>query len=159
MLLYNITDLDTLEVTLLALEPKVDDDSQDMSPTVRAAYKEVAMYKDLLLLGDLPTITQEKRPMEWISAATSLSMPAQVAIMSAFLTLAIKMTGKRPAALGLKMPGGKLLGKKREEVISYMAIMQTIMDAMSKGNKWNKMDKFAILRKMEKDFNKVSAEF
>jgi hypothetical protein len=51
---YNITDLDTLEVTLLALEPKVDDDSQEMSPTVRAANKEVAMYKDLLLLGDHP---------------------------------------------------------------------------------------------------------
>ena len=154
---YNITDLDSLEVTLLALQPKVDEDSQDLSHNVRVAYKEVAMYKDLLLLGDLPTITQEKRPLEWITAATSLRMPAQVAIMTSCLTLAIKMTGKKPVAWTLKMPGGKLLGKKKDEVTSYMAIMQTIVDAMSKGNKWNELDKFAILRKMEKDFIQVGA--
>ena len=34
-----------------------------------AAYKEVSNYQDLLLLGDLATITQEKRPYSWISSA------------------------------------------------------------------------------------------
>ena len=34
-----------------------------------AAYKEVSNYQDLLLLGDLATITQEKRPYSWISGA------------------------------------------------------------------------------------------
>ena len=64
---------------------------------------EVAMYLDLLLLGDLPTITQEKRPFEWIYSAPSLSIPAQVALMTSFLTLAIKMTGKRPAKFNIRM--------------------------------------------------------
>ena len=34
-----------------------------------AAYKEVSNYQDLLLLGDLATITQEKRPYSWIRGA------------------------------------------------------------------------------------------
>ena len=79
--------------------------------------------------------------------------------MTSFLTLVIKMTGKKPEGLKLKMPGGKLLGKKRDEVTSYMALMETIMDAMSKGNKWDKTEKFAILRKMENDFTQVCAEY
>ena len=40
----------------------------DLSPRVAAAYKEVSNYQDLLLLGDLATITQE-RPYSWISGA------------------------------------------------------------------------------------------
>ena len=79
--------------------------------------------------------------------------------MTSFITLAIKMTGKRPAKFNLKMSGGKLLGKKREEVTSYMAIMQTIVDSMSKGNNWEKVDKFVNLKKMETDFNNIIAEF
>ena len=75
--------------------------------------------------------------------------------MTSFLTLAIKMTGKRPARFNMGMPGGKILGKKREEVISYLAIMQTIVDSMSKGNNWEKVKKFAILKKMEEDFSKI----
>ena len=34
-----------------------------------AAYKEVSNYQDPLLLGDLATITQEKRPYSWIRGA------------------------------------------------------------------------------------------
>ena len=41
----------------------------DLSPKVASVYKEVADYQDLLLLGDLPTITQEKRPYSWIRGA------------------------------------------------------------------------------------------
>ena len=33
-----------------------------LSPRVEAAYREVSNYQDLLWLGDLATITQEKRP-------------------------------------------------------------------------------------------------
>ena len=40
---------------------------------VAAAYKEVSNYQDLLLLGDLPTITQKKRPYSWISGALAHS--------------------------------------------------------------------------------------
>ena len=65
--------------------------------------------------------------------------------MTSFLTLAIKMTGKRPPRFNMRMPGGKILGKKREEVTSYLAIMQTIV---SKGNNWEKVKQFADLKKL-----------
>ena len=79
--------------------------------------------------------------------------------MTSFLTLAIKMTGRKPKRLIMKMPGGKILGKKRKEVTSYLVIMKTIVDSMSKGNNWKKVDKFAKLKKMEKDFNQIINEF
>ena len=47
-------------------------EKMDLSPKVASVYKEVADYQDLLLLGDLPTISQEKRPYSWISTAPSL---------------------------------------------------------------------------------------
>ena len=58
------------------------------------------------------------------------------------------MTGKRHPRFNVRMPGGKILGKKREEVTSYLAIMQTIVDSMSKGNNWEKVKEFANLKKM-----------
>ena len=45
------------------------------SPGAAAAYSEVVVYRDLLLLGDLATISQEKRPYQWIQQAGSLSGP------------------------------------------------------------------------------------
>ena len=39
------------------------------------AYSEVVVYRDLLLLGDLATISQEKRPYQWLQQAGSLSGP------------------------------------------------------------------------------------
>ena len=48
------------------------------------------------------------------------------------------------------------MGKKREEVTSYLAIMQTIV---SKGNNWEKVDEFTSLKKMEKDLFKIIDEF
>ena len=84
---YNITDMDTLEVSLLALQPRQDVEKLELNPSVAEACKEVAMYMDLLLLGDLPTITQEKRPFEWIYSAPSLSITAQVVLLTSFLTL------------------------------------------------------------------------
>ena len=151
--------MDTLEVSLLAFQHKVDVEKLDLSPSVAEACNELALYKDLLLLGDLPTITQEKRPFTWISSAPSLTILTQVAIMTSFLTLAIKMTGNSPSRINMKMPGGKILGKKKEEVTSYLAIMQTIVDSMSKGNNWEKVDRFANLKNMENDFNKIVNEF
>ena len=43
-----------------------------LSLFVESAYQSVSLYRDLLLLGDLPTITQEKRPYEWIYSAHTL---------------------------------------------------------------------------------------
>ena len=56
----------------------------------------------------------------------------------------------------MRMPGGKIFGKKREEVTSYLAIMQTIV---SKGNNWEKVKQFADLKKMGEGFSKICNEF
>ena len=46
--------------------------------------------------------------------------------MISFLTLAIKITGKRPPRFNMRMLGGKILGKKREEETSYLAIVDSM---------------------------------
>ena len=55
--------------------------------------------------------------------------------MVSFITISIKMTGKKPSSLNMKMPGGKITGKKREEPVSYLAIIQIIADSMNQRNK------------------------
>eukprot|EP00091_Calanus_sinicus_P006799 TRINITY_DN1755_c0_g1_i4.p1 TRINITY_DN1755_c0_g1~~TRINITY_DN1755_c0_g1_i4.p1 ORF type:complete len:251 (+),score=122.69 TRINITY_DN1755_c0_g1_i4:101-754(+) len=156
---YKITDDNCLETCLLSLQPEEDIKMLDVSPSVTEAWKEVAMYRDLLLLGDLPTINQEKRTFEWIYSAPSLSTPAMEALMVSFITISMKLTGKKPSRLNMKMPGGKISGKKREEVVSYLAIIQTIADSMNQRNKWEKEDKSSILRKMNQDLNKIINDF
>ena len=61
------------------------------------------------MLGDLPTITQERRPYEWIYSAPGLSIPAQVVLMTSFITLSIKLTGNKPSRLNMKMVGRSLV--------------------------------------------------
>jgi len=149
---YNVTEHDSLEATAFALQPKVDINGLE-TPAVKIAVKEVALYKDLLLLGDLPTITQEKRIYEWIGAAPNLSKPAMVAIIISFITLAMKMTGRRPKRYSSKVPGGKLV-KTKADVTSYLAIMQTIVNAMDK----SKMKKINNFKKMEDDLTHIIEE-
>ena len=96
----------------------------DLSPRVAAAYKEVSDYQDLLLLGDLATITQEKRPYSWISGAPTLSPEAQTALTSSLLGLTLKLTGAKLANFKLKLPGGKMRTKSRPEVVAYLALIQ-----------------------------------
>ena len=95
-----------------------------LSPTVAAAYKEVSNYQDLLLLGDLATITQEKRPYSWISGAPTLSPEAQTALTTSLLGLTLKLTGAKLANFKLKLPGGKMRAKSRPEVLAYLALIQ-----------------------------------
>ena len=97
----------------------------DLSPKVASVYKEVADYQDLLLLGDLPTITQEKRPYSWISNAPSLSSEAQTALTTSLMGLTLKLTGaKVPGNSKLKLPGGKMRSKSKTEVLAYLALIQ-----------------------------------
>ena len=97
----------------------------NLSPSVAAAYKEVSNYQDLLLLGDLATITQEKRPYSWISTAPSLSSEAQTALTTSLMGLTLKLTGaKVPGNFNLKLPGGKMRSKSRTEVLAYLALIQ-----------------------------------
>ena len=99
----------------------------NISPRVDAVFKEVSNYEDLLQLGDLATITQEKRPYSWISGAPSLSPEAQTALTTSLLGLTLKLTGTKLANFKLKLPGGKmrLRGvKSRTEVLAYLALIQ-----------------------------------
>ena len=79
--------------------------------------------------------------------------------MVSFITISIKLTGNKPSRLNMKITEGTISGKKREEVVSYLAIIQTIADAMNQRNNWEKVDKFASLRKMNNDLNKIINDF
>ena len=155
---YKITEEDTLELCLLSLESEEDIKKLDLKPSVMKAWEEVAMYRDLLMLGDLPTITQERRIYEWVYNAAILSFPSQVALMVSFITLAIKLTGNKNQ-LFRTMPGGKLTGKSRLEVVSYLAIIQTIVESMAQTNNWEKQERFSQLNKMNKDLDKIINDY
>ena len=84
--LFNVS----LETILLALQPPEDVEKLELSPRVTESYRQVSIYRDLLLLGDLPTITQvccvtklftrcilncslqEMRVYEWLKSAHNL---------------------------------------------------------------------------------------
>ena len=91
----------------------------NLSPRVVAAYKEVSNY-----LGDLATITQEKRPYSWISDAPSLSPEAQTALTTSLLGLTLKLTGAKLANFKFKLPGAKMRIRSRTEVVAYLALIQ-----------------------------------
>ena len=148
----------------------------DLSPRVDAAYKEVSNYQDLLLLGDLATITQEKRPYSWISGAPTLSPEAQTALTTSLLGLTLKLTGAKLANFKLKLPGGKMRAKGRAEVVAYLALIQVslispqnpnnlpfliqnIVDAMAGSKNWKVAAKDSKLDKMHADITKFIADF
>ena len=142
---YKVEKEDSLETILLALHLPADEvafiitdftlnlftlpqEKLDLNPRVAAAYKEVSNYQDLLLLGDLATITQEKRPYSWISGAPTLSPEAQTALTTSLLGLTLKLTGAKLANLKLKLPGGKVRARSRQEVVAYLALIQVTTD-------------------------------
>jgi len=156
---YKVKKEDSLEAILLALHLPGDEEKLDLSPRVAAAYKEVSNYQDLLLLGDLATITQEKRPYSWISGAPTLSPEAQTALTTSLLGLTLKLTGAKLANFKLKLPGGKMRAKSRPEVLAYLALIQNIMDAMAGSKNWKVAAKDSKLDKMQEDITRIIADF
>jgi len=156
---YKVKKEDSLEAILLALHLTGDEEKLDLSPRVAAAYKEVSDYQDLLLLGDLATITQEKRPYSWISGAPTLSPEAQTALTSSLLGLTLKLTGAKLANFKLKLPGGKMRAKSRPEVVAYLALIQNIVDAMAGSKNWKQAAKDSKLDKMHADITKIVTDF
>merc|ERR1719230_1813222 len=144
---YKVEKEESLEAILLALHLPADQEKMDLSPKVASVYEEVADYQDLLLLGDLPTITQEKRPYSWISNAPSLSSEAQTALTTSLMGLSLKLTG------------GKMRSKSKTEVLAYLALIQNIVDAMAASKNWNKAAKDSKLDQMHADITKIVAEF
>jgi len=156
---YMVKKEDSLEAILLALHLPGDEEKMSLSPRVAAAYKEVSNYQDLLLLGDLATITQEKRPYSWISGAPTLSPEAQTALTTSLLGLTLKLTGAKLANFKLKLPGGKMRAKSRPEVVAYLALIQNIMDAMAGSKNWKVAAKDSKLDKMHADITHIIADF
>jgi len=156
---YKVKKEDSLEAILLALHLPGDEEKLDLSPRVAAAYKEVSNYQDLLLLGDLATITQEKRPYSWISGAPTLSPEAQTALTTSLLGLTLKLTGAKLANFKLKLPGGKVRTRSRSEVVAYLALIQNIVDAMAGSKNWKTAAKDSKLDKMHADITKIVTDF
>jgi len=156
---YKVEKEDSLEAILLALHLAGDKEELKLSPRVEAAYKEVSNYQDLLLLGDLATITQEKRPYSWISGAPTLSPEAQTALTTSLLGLTLKLTGAKLANFKLKLPGGKMRARGRAEVVAYLALIQNIVDAMAGSKNWKIAAKDSKLDKMHADITKIVADF
>jgi len=156
---YKVKKEDSLEAILLALHLPGDEEKLNLNPMVAAAYKEVSNYQDLLLLGDLATITQEKRPYSWISGAPTLSPEAQTALTTSLLGLTLKLTGAKLANFKLKLPGGKMRAKSRPEVLAYLALIQNIMDAMAGSKNWKVAAKDSKLDKMHADITHIIADF
>merc|ERR1719370_2678332 len=156
---YKVEKEDSLEAILLALHLPGDKEALKLSPRVEAAYKEVSDYQDLLLLGDLATITQEKRPYSWISGAPTLSPEAQTALTTSLLGLTLKLTGAKLANFKLKLPGGKMRSRGRTEVVAYLALIQNIVDAMAGSKNWKAAAKDSKLDKMHADITKIVADF
>ena len=111
------------------------------------------MFRELLLLGDLPTITQENRVVEWLLQVEMMTIPAMVVVMVWQMVMAIKLTGIKPKKMKMLVPGGQVKGKKRREVVVYLSMMHTIGMVME-----NKADD-AFLKMMFTDLENIILEF
>ena len=137
------------------------------------------LYRDLLLLGDLASISQEEKTRQWIQQAGSLSvpgadgamslssphsghpMPAQTALLSSLIGLVMKMTGQKPnrSCSTVKHPGDKLRGRDGPTVLAFLAIIQQVADAMADANNGYKSVKSTPLRRMHADINKIVSKY
>ena len=149
-------------------------DMVNLSPRVVAVYKEVSNY-----LGELATITKEKRVYSWISVASSLSPEAQTALTTSLLGLALKLTGAKLDIVQWTtcLPGGLPGVRSRTEVVTYLALIQVcrlvthgfpilslsptqkIVDAMAGSWNWMVAARNSQLDKMYADITKIVADF
>jgi len=127
--------------TLLALHLPGDEEKLNLSPMNVAAYKEVSNY-----LADM-------RPYSWISFAPTLSSEGQTALTIALLRLTLKLTGAKLA--NFKLPCGKM----HTEVVTYLALIQNIVDAMAGSQNWKAASKDYNLDKMHADITKIVTNF
>merc|ERR1712226_1776765 len=127
-----------------ALQPAENIQDLSLSPSVADAYSEVRQYKDLLLLGDLSTLAEEGIAAEMIHAAPTLSSPAQAALMTSLLGLAMELTGSGPSGLALQA-----------EVGDYLALIGDIADTMAEANEWDQAAESSGLQRMHADLIEV----
>ena len=106
----------------------------------------VNKFKDLILLED-----NYMEAQSWVKVATSESLHAQMLLVSWFLCLVSKMTGKIPGNKNLQV--GSRIMKEREYVVRYCTTATIITKAMFEKNK------SPIMKEMLKDLNQMKSEF
>ena len=148
---YGITNRHMMEVLFLALHPL--EEFSIPHADVFWIHKQVGVFSELLLLGDLPTITQENRVVEWLLQVEMMTTPAMVVVMVWQLVMAIKLTGIKPKRMKMLVTGGQVKGKKRREAVVYLSMMHTIGMVME-----NKADD-AFLKMMFTDLENIILEF
>ena len=148
---YNIQNRHLLETIFLALHPI--EELFIPHADVLWMHKQVAIYRELLLLGDLPTITQEDRVVDWLLQVKRMTYPARLVVMVWMVVMAIKLTGINPKRMKMKMPGGQVLGKRRSEVVVYLGMMHTIGMVME-----NK-DEDGTIKKIFSDLEEIILKF
>jgi len=79
--------------------------------------------------------------------------------MTSLLGMVIKLTGKVPSKLTYKLPGGKMKGKDKTEVVAYLALARNIADTMAEAKDWKTTKELSGLKKMHSDLVKIVDEY
>ena len=150
---------DVLDVVLLSLHPKGQIKKKDISDAAKIALSELSQFKDLILLKLGPSLS-----WAWVKAASSDKMsksyPAQMGLMTWFITLVSKMTGlKIPGVKNKHLKVGGRIMKEREEMVMYFTTITTITKAMSERNSWNFLAQYSMLKQMQKDLFQMINKF
>merc|ERR1712002_984811 len=147
-----LVNTDVLDVVLLSLHPKDQVKEKDISDASKLALVEMINFKDLILLEDYSGM--EAQSWTWVKAATSDKMtksyPAQMCLMTWFVSLVSKMTGFKIPGIKKMMVGGRIK-KEREQMVMYFTTIITIAQAMSEKNHWNFLSQYSMLKQMHKD--------
>ena len=157
-----LVNTDVLDVVLLSLHPKGQIKKKDISDAAKIALSEINKFKDLILLEDYSEM--EAQTWAWVKAASSDKMsksyPAQMGLMTWFITLVSKMTGfKIPGVKNKNLRVGGRIMKEMEEMVMYFTTITTITQAMSEKNSWNSLAQYSMLKQMQKDLNEMMKKF
>ena len=135
-----LVNVDVLDVILLSLHPEDHVKNKDISKASKLALAEMLKFQDLILLEDYSGM--EAQSWTWVKAATSDKMtksyPAQMCLMTWFVSLVSKMTGFKIPGIKKLMVGGRIM-KEREQMVMYFTTIITIAQAMSEKNHWNRV--------------------
>ena len=155
-----LVNVDVLDVILLSLHPEDHVKNKDISKASKLALTEMLKFQDLILLEDYSGM--EAQSWTWVKAATSDKMtksyPAQMCLMTWFVSLVSKMTGFKIPGIKKMMVGGRIK-KEREQMVMYFTTIITIAQAMSEKNHWNFLSQYSMLKQMHKDLKGMINKF
>merc|ERR1711970_477468 len=120
----------TVDVIALSLHPKSEVKKMGLTNACKLALAEVEKFQELFLLENSTHID------DWVEKATSdtlsESYPAQMCLMSWFLSLVSKMEGVRIPSINELQVGGRIMKEwSALEWYIYFDIIEAIIDEMS----------------------------